>query len=89
VTVTPATGAGAVQLTEAWLLPAVAITADGAPGKPEGVTAFDGADAGPVPRAFVAVTVKVYAVPLTRPPTVAVVAPLVVATRPPGAEVTV
>ena len=34
-----------------------------------GVTAFDGADAAPVPTALVAVTVKVYPVPLVRPVT--------------------
>ncbi len=39
----------------------------GAPGAPVGVTALDGADAGPVPASLVAVTVNVYAVPLTRP----------------------
>ena len=40
----------------------------------EGVTAFDGDDAGPVPMALVALTVNVYEVPLVRPPMVAVVA---------------
>src|SRR4051794_6666167 len=39
-----------------------------------GVTAFEAAEAGPVPTAFTAVTLKVYAVPLVRPLTVAVVA---------------
>ena len=38
-----------------------------------GVTALDGAEAGPVPAAFVAVTVNVYDVPLTRPDIAAVV----------------
>ena len=38
------------------------------------MTGPDGADAGPVPRALVAVTVKVYAVPLVRPVTMADVA---------------
>ena len=37
----------------------LAATFVGAPGTLAGVTAFDGADAGPVPAAFVAVTVKV------------------------------
>ena len=41
----------------------------GAPGAPTGVTLFEAAEAGPVPIAFVAVTVKVYAVPLVRPVT--------------------
>ena len=40
------------------------------PAAPAGTTAFDGAEAGPVPAALVAVTVKVYAVPFVRPPTV-------------------
>jgi hypothetical protein len=39
-----------------------------------GVTALDGADGEPVPIAFVAVTVNVYAVPLVSPPTVVLVA---------------
>jgi hypothetical protein len=38
------------------------------------VTAFDGAEAGPVPTAFVAVTMNVYAVPFVKPVTVADVA---------------
>src|SRR5688572_29603227 len=42
----------------------------GAPGAPSGVTLLEAADAGPVPTALVAVTVKVYAVPLARPVTV-------------------
>lgn len=50
---------GAVQLTVACALPAVALTPVGAPGVAEGVTALEGADAGPVPIALVAVTVKV------------------------------
>jgi hypothetical protein len=36
-----------------------------------GVTAFEAAEAGPVPTAFVAVTRNVYAVPLVSPVTVA------------------
>jgi hypothetical protein len=51
--------AGAVQLRVACALPAVAVTPVGAPGTVAGVTLFDGADAGLVPMAFVAVTVKV------------------------------
>ena len=39
-----------------------------------GVTEFDAADTGPVPTAFVADTLNVYAVPLVNPLTVAVVA---------------
>ena len=52
-----------------------------------GVTAFDGAEAGPAPTALMAVTMKVYAVPLARPVTVigeAEPVPLM----PPGLEVT-
>jgi hypothetical protein len=46
------------------------------------MTALDGADAGPVPAAFVAVTVKVYEVPFVRPvTTIGLDAPL--ATWPP------
>src|SRR3989344_3255810 len=52
-----------------------------------GVTLFDAADAEEVPTELVAVTVKVYGVPLVRPVTVAKV-PLVVAVIPPGLEVT-
>jgi hypothetical protein len=51
--------AGAFHDTEAWLLPATAIAAVGAPGAPAGVTAVLAGEAGPVPTAFVAVTVKV------------------------------
>ncbi len=60
---------GAVKLTVAWVFPRAAVTPVGAPGTVAGVTAFDAADAAPVPTAFVAVTVKVYDVPLTRPVT--------------------
>src|SRR5689334_1052230 len=38
-----------------------------------GVTAADGAESGPVPTAFEAETLKVYAVPFVRPATLAVV----------------
>jgi hypothetical protein len=50
---------GAVQLTVACPLPAVAVTPVGAPGMVAGLTAFEAADAGPMPAAFVAVTVNV------------------------------
>ena len=52
---------GAVQLTPALPLPAVAVTPVGAAGAvgDVGVTAFDWVDAGPVPTALVAVTVNV------------------------------
>jgi hypothetical protein len=51
--------AGGVKLTVAWALPAVALTPVGGPGTLEGVTLFEALEAGPVPAAFVAVTVNV------------------------------
>src|SRR5579872_4148095 len=63
--------AGAEKLTVACLLPATADTPVGAPGTPAvGVTEFEAVEAGPAPALLVAVTVKVYAWPLVRPPTV-------------------
>ncbi len=59
VIVLPPLFVGAVQLTVAVVLPAVAVTAVGAPGSAFGVTALDGDEAGPVPLAFVADTVNV------------------------------
>ena len=51
---------GAVHDTVACALPAVAVTPVGAPGTlAVGVTAFDAADATPVPTEFVARTVNV------------------------------
>jgi len=80
--------AGGVNATPACVLPAAATAPVGTPGTPAGVTLFDGADAGPAPTALVAVTMKVYAVPLARPPTVIGEAgPLAV--KPPGDDVTV
>src|SRR5438067_53296 len=55
----PPSEAGAVQLTPAEALPAVAVTPVGTSGTVMGVTADDGEDAGLVPTALVAVTVKV------------------------------
>ena len=69
--------AGAVQDTVADAFPLVADTPVGASGAvtgAAGVMEEEGADAEPVPTAFLAVTVKVYAVPLVRPPTVVDVA---------------
>src|SRR3954470_3913121 len=63
--------AGAVKVTVACALPAVAVPIVGAPGTVAGVTLFEGAEGGLAPMAFVAMTVKVYAVPLARPVTVA------------------
>ena len=62
--------AGGVKLTVACALPAVAVPIVGAPGTVAGVTLLEAADAGPVPIALVAVTVKVYTVPFVRPVTV-------------------
>jgi hypothetical protein len=83
--------AGGVQLTWATALPGTALTLVGASGgTAAGVTEFDGAEAGPVPTLLVAVTVKVYGVPLARLLTVAVVTlPSGPVTPPAGVEVTV
>jgi hypothetical protein len=91
VTAEPPLDAGAVQLTVACAFPPLAVTPVGAPGTVAGVTDAEGAEAGPVPTAFDAVTVKVYAVPFASPLTVAVVVvPFgVVAAEPPGDAVTV
>jgi hypothetical protein len=60
----------------------------GAPGIVAGVTLLDAADGKPVPFAFVAVTVNVYAVPFVRPATmIGLAAPADV--MPPGLDVTV
>jgi hypothetical protein len=87
----PPVSVGAVQLTKASLSPGVALTFVGGPGTgPVGTTAFDGADGGPVPWLLVAVTVKVYEVPIESGLTTAeLVVPFVVAVTFPGFEVTV
>jgi hypothetical protein len=80
--------AGAVNATIVCALPAVAVPIVGAPGTDEGVTEFDAVLAGLFPLAFVAITVKVYAVPLVSPVTVMGLAePFAVIL--PGVEVTV
>ena len=56
-----------MKVMVAWPLPATALTPVGAPGTVTGVTELVALDAALVPIAFVAVTVKVYAVPLVRP----------------------
>ena len=59
---------GAVQETTDWPFAFdVALTDVGAPGTVEGVAEAEAVEAEPVPDAFVAVTVNVYAVPLVRP----------------------
>jgi len=55
----PPLDAGAVHVTDACALPAVADTAVGAPGTVAGVTAAEAAEAGPVPAALAALTVNV------------------------------
>ena len=60
----------------------------GASGVVAGVTLFEADEADPVPTAFVAVTVNVYAVPLVRPITVIGDEPPA-PVNPPGLEVTV
>jgi hypothetical protein len=55
----PPLDAGAVQLTVAWALPALALTLVGAPGGAAGVTLLEAEEVAPVPTALVAVTVKV------------------------------
>ena len=85
----PPSEAGAVQETVAWALPAVAATAVAAPGTvagATGVTLLEASDAGLLPIALVATTVKVYAVPLVRPVTVALVAGAVTMAEPPAGE---
>src|SRR5207253_4443256 len=87
----PPSLAGAVQETDAEALPAVAVTAVGAPGTvagATGVTLLEASEGALLPTALLATTVKVYAVPLVRPVSVADV-PVTVALAPVGLEVTV
>ena len=83
--------AGAVKLTVACPWPAAAETLVGAPGTvagTSGVTLLEAVEALEVPTEFVAVTVKVYAVPFVSPVTVnGEAAPLTAIF--PGLEVTV
>jgi hypothetical protein len=59
---------GSVQETTDWPLALlVADTSVGAPGTVDGVATADAVEAAPVPDAFVAVTVNVWAAPLVRP----------------------
>ena len=74
----PPLDAGGVQVTVAEASPAVAVPMVGAPGfvtTTAGVTALEAPEGALVPSALVAVTVKVYVVPLVRPVTVADAAP--------------
>jgi hypothetical protein len=69
-------------------LAAAATTEVGGPGTVNGVICAEALDAAPAPAALVAVTVKVYAVPLVRPVTTrGLAAPVLV--RPPGLDVAV
>src|SRR2546422_973169 len=73
----PPSLAGAVQETDDEALPAVALTAVGAPGTVAGATGvalLEGAEAALLPTALVATTVNVWAVPLVSPASVADVA---------------
>ena len=84
----PPVDAGAVQVIVAWEFPAAAdglITAEGTDAGVDGLVVA----AGLSPLAFVATIENVYAVPLVKPVTVQVRAPLVVQVKPPGDEVTV
>ena len=84
--------AAALQETTAEESKPMAETFVGAPGTvaASGVTLLDGSEAGPVPTPLVAVTMKVYGVPLVRLGTVQVSGPLAqVQVLPSGVLVTV
>ena len=85
----PPLEAGAVQETLAWALPAVALALVGAADTVTGVTLLEAADAGLLPTALVAVTVKLTGVPLVRPEKVVLVAGAATLTLVPVLEVTV
>jgi hypothetical protein len=83
---------GAVKLTTACVLPLTPLTDVGAPDTVAGVTADEALEAFPAPALLVAVTVKVYAVPLVSPVTViGELLPVAVTAEPPptGVAVTV
>ncbi len=84
----PPFDAGGVKATEACPLPPVAVPMVGVPGAVAAVTEFEEPEAALVPTALVAVTEKVYAVPLVRPVTTNG-EEVPVAVIPPGDEVTV
>jgi hypothetical protein len=90
VTAAPPSFDGGENAIVACAFPGVAVPMRGAPGTVAGVTLFDAADAGPVPRALVAVTLNVYAVPFVRPITaIEVQGAAHVPVMPPGADVAV
>ena len=66
----PPSDEGGLHVKLTCALPAVADTARGALGTVAGVTRLDEADGKLLPIALVAVTVKVYAVPLVKPVTI-------------------
>jgi len=59
--------AGAVHATATCELPAVPVTAVGAPGVPTGITPLDAVEKLPVPFALIAATLKKYVVPFVSP----------------------
>jgi len=79
---------GALKLTVAVPLAAVAVPIAGAPGTVAGVTLLEAAEAAPVPTLLVAVTAKMYVVPFVSPLTVRGL-PVPDAVCPPGLAVTV
>jgi hypothetical protein len=83
------TWVGAVQETSTNVALGTALTPVGEPGALLGVTEFDATEAALVSTALVAVTLKVYGVPLASPITVHLRAVVVVQVFPPGLEVTV
>ena len=68
---------GAAQETLTCALPETPETPVGAPGTAAGITAAEATEATLLPTEFVAMTMKVYEVPLVRPVTVHVNAPAV------------
>jgi hypothetical protein len=79
---------GGVKAIEACPLPPVAVPMVGVPGAVAAVTEFEEPDDALVPTELVAVTEKVYAVPLVRPVTTTG-EDVPVAVMPPGDDVTV
>jgi hypothetical protein len=84
-------GAVMVSVTSATPGPRIAVTDTGASGTVAGVTGLDAADGKLVPAEFVAVTVKVYAVPFASPVMTWLrdVLPALPSTPPAGLDVTV
>jgi hypothetical protein len=78
----------AVNVIVAWPLPAVALTLVGALGVVAGSTELLVPEIEPAPIAFVAVTVKVYVVPLIKP-LIVIGLPVELAINPPTFEVAV